>query len=136
MYRRTLLTAAAAASKRTIVRDPRKAASAITKAPGEEASSLQEQPPTPPPVQHQPPPFAPSQANQESIGSSLASYALAGVGVTLGVADGLPVVRILFDLRTWQESDTHRKCRGHHRTSKSKVWNGSGRGMHHGVDAQ
>ena len=82
MYRRTLI-AAAAASKRTIVRDPRKAASAVTKTTnGESSSSLQEQPPPPPPPQMQqpqpPPPFAPSQANQESIGSSLASYALAG----------------------------------------------------------
>jgi len=87
MYRRTLLRAAAATSKRTIVRDPRKTATAVTKGLGEEASpsSLQEQHSTPSPVQHQPPPFAPSQSNQESIGSSLASYALAGVGVTLGV---------------------------------------------------
>ena len=68
-------------SERTIVRDPRKIAKrAPAVVPVAEGS--QEQPPQripPPPL-----PFQPSQRNQESVGSTLASYMLAGVGETMG----------------------------------------------------
>mmetsp|Transcript_14629 Transcript_14629/g.27419 ORF Transcript_14629/g.27419 Transcript_14629/m.27419 type:complete len:153 (-) Transcript_14629:379-837(-) len=76
------------ATKRTVVRDPRK-----IKVPSSAASStaLQEtyqQQEHLPSQHHQPQtpslPFEPSPQNQQSIGSSMASYALAGVGVALG----------------------------------------------------
>jgi hypothetical protein len=91
---------------RTIVRDPRKnipkplrtasvpndpaGASAaadsqsmpttISPNPPPSTTAASSSPPSPPPL-----PFAPSQQNQESIGSTVASYALAGFGVALGV---------------------------------------------------
>ena len=87
MFRRSL-GALAKQGGRTLVRDPRKSSS--NKRLLEAVGSSPEQPQ--PPVAHQsnnPPrpllPFEPSQQNQESLGSSLVSYALAGVGVTLGV---------------------------------------------------
>lgn len=46
------------------------------------------------PPQAKPVPFAPSIQNQESVGSTLGSYALAGVGMTLGFA----LVRVLFGI--------------------------------------
>lgn len=80
---------------RTIVRDPRKnknvgAKSLVADQQGENPhfkkqlmtqESNQEQKYSHAPM---PPPFAPSQENQQSIGSSFVSYALAGAGMTLG----------------------------------------------------
>ena len=81
MFRRSAYNLANQAS-RTIVRDPRK-----KKAVPAVKNSLGGGHPVsaPPPPPAQPLPFEPSQQNQESLGSSLASYALAGVGVSLGV---------------------------------------------------
>jgi hypothetical protein len=82
---------------RTIVRDPRikkpkapAAAAAIVHRPEESPSNLGV------PQQQQPPrplmPFEPSAQNQQSVGSTLGSYALAGFGFTLG----LVLVRVVF----------------------------------------
>lgn len=80
MLRRSLVVLAKQTEKRTIVRDPRKRA----------VPSVQEsQPPTeiePPPQNRQPLPFEPSQQNQQSVGSTLGSYAIMGAGVALGFA--------------------------------------------------
>ncbi len=78
---------------RTIVRDPRKTknaapSSALQLKPDEREGEVQ----TPPQVK--PVPFAPSIENQESVGSTLGSYALAGVGMTMGFA----LVRVLFGI--------------------------------------
>ena len=83
MYRRSI-GALAKQAGRTIVRDPRKTA-ASKSVPANVAQDNQRAAASPSKVQPPTLPFEPSQQNQESIGSSLASYALAGVGVTLGV---------------------------------------------------
>jgi hypothetical protein len=70
--------------ERTIVRDPRK--SRLPAVSSQNHNLPQEVPTHQAPMSPlPPPPFAPSTHNQQSVGSSLASYALAGVGVTLGV---------------------------------------------------
>lgn len=82
MYRRSLAVMAKQAG-RTIVRDPRKKkviAMARQETPIQQQVAPQQQPVQPPPL-----PFEPSAQNQQSVGSTLGSYALAGVGVTLGV---------------------------------------------------
>jgi hypothetical protein len=90
MYRRSMI----AFAQRTIVRDPRMkktispSTSDAAKALAPHANSN-----TPPSVfesqqKAQPPPplpFAPSNQNQESIGSMVGSYMLAGFGMGLGV---------------------------------------------------
>jgi hypothetical protein len=104
MYRRSL--GALASQGRTIVRDPRK-----TKASGNVAQSTdsnaivnnlpersnsiakqkQHQSFPSPQVQKQPLPFAPTEQNQNSIGSMVGSYMLAGFGMGLGMV----LVRII-----------------------------------------
>ena len=101
MLRRTLVLLSSSSptpstSKgRTIVRDPRKAAS-NQRNPKSPVAIIQNNQGSVPAQneQHkqqlinsnkQPLPFEPSPQNQESIGSSLASYMLAGVGVAMGV---------------------------------------------------
>mmetsp|Transcript_20476 Transcript_20476/g.44351 ORF Transcript_20476/g.44351 Transcript_20476/m.44351 type:complete len:95 (-) Transcript_20476:53-337(-) len=85
MFRRSAIVMANQA-RRTIVRDPRKKSvpAVSTQLPAAAAAAeshpVQQQAP-----QQQPLPFEPSQQNQESVGSSLVSYAVAGVGVALGV---------------------------------------------------
>ncbi|KAG7336720.1 hypothetical protein IV203_036122 [Nitzschia inconspicua] len=87
-------------SGRTIVRDPRKSRTPSTVTQGSSSSQLQpHQPPQNLPYyqqqqqQAQPPlPFEPTHQNQQSIGSSMASYAIAGAGVALGFT----LVGILF----------------------------------------
>jgi len=72
------------------VRDPRKHAAASKKAllkSQESSYPTRAVPPPPlPPGQEQQKrlPFEPSAQNQQTVGSVMASYALAGVGVTLG----------------------------------------------------
>jgi hypothetical protein len=91
MYRRSArVLAAQQGSGRTIVRDPRKVVKktpAVVEAMYDNNDIVpQQQKPQQPSIPSQPLlPFAPSQQNRESIGSSMVSYALAGVGVTLGV---------------------------------------------------
>jgi hypothetical protein len=72
-----------------VVRDPRKKLHKVSSSVAVAPRAGHEHPEVPPPqhhvVQRSPLPFEPSQYNQQSVGSSLASYALAGVGVTMGV---------------------------------------------------
>lgn len=79
---------------RTIVRDPRKKKIAVSSSSSvqlrEENKEVTGNVQYPKQSSHIP--FAPSNQNQESVGSTLASYALAGVGMTMGFA----LVRILF----------------------------------------
>lgn len=81
MIRRSVAVLAKQTGRRTIVRDPRKKSRALEvreKPPEENHVSVTNQSPR---VM----PFEPSEQNQQSVGSTLGSYALAGVGVTLGV---------------------------------------------------
>lgn len=73
------------------MRDPRNKLKAVAK-PATAVTTQQRRDPdggsnVAPLQQRRPPPmpFEPSAQNQHSVGSSLASYALAGIGVTLGV---------------------------------------------------
>ena len=82
MIRRSAVLLAQGA--RTIVRDPRKARPAST-TPHVPAEVVE--PPVPDhsvQVQSQKLPFEPTQTNQESIGSSMVSYMLAGAGMAIG----------------------------------------------------
>ena len=82
MFRRSIYVLANRTG-RTIVRDPRKTRSLP---PVSSDGPSQATTPASQPLQQQRPlPFEPSQHNQESLGSSLVSYAIAGVGVSLGV---------------------------------------------------
>jgi hypothetical protein len=73
-------------TSRTIVRDPRKARVPSVRTPdvpaemGQQSQQfdLQQQ------QQRQGLPFEPTQQNQQSVGSSLASYGLAGAGMAIG----------------------------------------------------
>jgi hypothetical protein len=78
MYRRSLI-ALSKQTGRTIVRDPRKKIKRVPAIRPEDPSQVEQVPP-PLPMQ----PFEPSNQNQESVGSTMASYVLAGIGVTLG----------------------------------------------------
>lgn len=82
MFRQSCIRLAKQGTSRTVVRDPRKnktAISAVVKKQEEEiASSLQNQ------TQMNQPAFAPSEQNQQSVGSVLGTYALAGAGMSLG----------------------------------------------------
>jgi len=78
-----------------VVRDPRKAAAAKRKvAPvqrqehGIAPSASERNEGTAPAVRRQPPPlpFEPSGRDRQSVGSTLASYTLAGAGVAMGVS--------------------------------------------------
>lgn len=86
------------AQGRTIVRDPRKTKPTVEASASSQLQSYQQrQPPEHLPSHHQhqqrnPLLFEPTSQNQQSIGSSMASYAFAGVGVALGFA----FVRVLF----------------------------------------
>jgi hypothetical protein len=99
MYRRSL--SALASQGRTIVRDPRKSkasANAVhstdikkidhipTGTSNPIASQLQQQQrDSPPQLQKQALPFTPTEQNQNSIGSMVGSYMLAGFGMGLGM---------------------------------------------------
>ena len=96
MFRRSLT--ALAAQGRTIVRDPRKAkdsvkavsstnSNAIAHQPIESANPIatHQQQQSLPSQPQQPLPFAPTEQNQNSIGSMVGSYMLAGFGMGLGV---------------------------------------------------
>jgi hypothetical protein len=79
--RRSVVKMASQKASRTVVRDPRKPRkmpSAVV-ARQEEITSMQQQQQNPQPL-----PFSPSSENQQSIGSSLGSYALAGAGMAMG----------------------------------------------------
>ena len=95
MFRRSVMKLAGR-PHRTNARGPRKQramkGAAASQVPAEQTAaasqqSLQTPPSQPPPQQYQqqPLPFAPSSQNQESLGSSLVGYAVAGFGVALGV---------------------------------------------------
>ena len=98
MYRRSIVLAIAKQTERTIVRDPRDKVKILpvtsttnTHAPVQHTSSTNTVTTTQ--QQHPPPlPFEPSQQNQQSIGSMVGSYALAGFGMGLGVI----FVRMIF----------------------------------------
>ena len=79
---------------RTIVRDPRKAAAKRVAAVARSNDSVivpnqivggDSNLPVKNRHQSQPLPFQPSVENQQSVGSTLVSYGLAGIGVSLGV---------------------------------------------------
>jgi hypothetical protein len=82
MYRRSLV-ALSKQTGRTIVRDPRKKSTRLPAVHPEDPSQLEHVPPPLP--MRQPLPFEPSNQNQESLGSSMASYALMGAGMALGM---------------------------------------------------
>lgn len=86
MYKRSIVALSKQAG-RTIVRDPRKRSKrlplVVPKDPSHEVEPLQD--PQPPPPQRLPLPFQYSQQDQQSIGSTMASYAVTGFGVALGV---------------------------------------------------
>jgi len=69
-------------ASRTIVRDPRKNKTALSQLVKQEQK--EEQLVSQQRENHPPSLFAPSEQNQSSIGSSFASYALAGAGMSLG----------------------------------------------------
>ena len=78
------LSASTKNTARTIVRDPRKKKSNPSSAALQLNRELNQvdnelNKPVTPPI-----PFAPSQENQDGVGSTLGSYVLAGVGVTMG----------------------------------------------------
>ena len=78
MFRRSAAVLSKQA-ERTIVRDPRKQRVPAVRA--EESTGIQ---PTETTHQQQPMAFEPSPQDQQSVGSSLASYALAGAGMAIG----------------------------------------------------
>ena len=78
MFRRSLASLSKPA-ERTIVRDPRK-----KRVPAVVHDQPVERMPLPPSQHPRPLPFEPSSQNQQSVGSSLASYVLAGAGVAIG----------------------------------------------------
>ena len=82
MIRRTQALLSKASKGRTVVRDPRKAKArktALVARPSPDHLPVEQQP-SPPPMR-----FQPSPQNQQSVGSTLASYSLAGAGVAMGV---------------------------------------------------
>jgi hypothetical protein len=78
MFRRSV-TVLSKQAERTIVRDPRK-----VRVPAVRAEESTEMQPTETTHQRQPMAFEPSPQDQQSVGSSLASYALAGAGMAIG----------------------------------------------------
>jgi len=85
MYRRSFVVLAQQGGRRTIVRDPRKKVNSIAVRPGDHHNEgRRDLHPVQPAQRRTPLPFEPNQQDQQTIGSSLGSYALAGVGVTLG----------------------------------------------------
>ena len=80
MIRRTQALLSKASKGRTVVRDPRKAKARKTALVARPSPDHLPAEPQPPPM-----PFQPSQQNQQSVGSTLASYSLAGAGVAMGV---------------------------------------------------
>ncbi len=92
MFRNSLRRFSNAKAGRTIIRDPRKKKAIRPLSFVEIANSdesKQNTPPVTPPI-----PFAPLEKNQESVGSVLGSYVLAGVGVTMGFA----LVKVVFGI--------------------------------------
>mmetsp|Transcript_11586 Transcript_11586/g.14600 ORF Transcript_11586/g.14600 Transcript_11586/m.14600 type:complete len:98 (+) Transcript_11586:58-351(+) len=95
MLRRSIIRLSPAKSGRTIVRDPRKnkrvgrpSSEVQVQNEGELQADRQFPKPATPPI-----PFAPPADNQDGgVGSTLGSYVLAGVGVTLGFT----VVKLVF----------------------------------------
>jgi hypothetical protein len=99
MLRRSLIRLSSTSTKkgrRTVVRDPRKKKAALASA---QVQRWEDKPTddqlqthsTPPPL---PPAFAPSESNQAGVGSTLGSYMLAGVGVTMGFT----LVKVVFGI--------------------------------------
>jgi len=87
MFRRSLVTLSnrnSNASSRTVVRDPRKNKTALSQLVKQEQEDEQDEQHLVNQTDSHPLPFSPSQPNQQSIGSSLGSYALAGAGMSLG----------------------------------------------------
>jgi hypothetical protein len=84
MYRRSLRVLAQQSARRTVVRDPRKRPPKTTIVPSTSIVPSEDSRMQPAP---QPPPQTPflMQQQQGSVGSTLGSYALMGVGVTLGM---------------------------------------------------
>ena len=82
MILRTRALLSKASKGRTVVRDPRKAKARRTAlvAPKSDHLPVEQQEQPPPPM-----PFQPSPQNQQSVGSTLASYSLAGAGMAMGV---------------------------------------------------
>ena len=81
MLRRSLAVLAKQ-SERQVVRDPRKRrlpVAAVSQQDTSPATTSQQNS-----LPRQPLPFEPSNQNQQSVGSSLASYMLAGAGVAIG----------------------------------------------------
>ena len=92
MFRRSLVRLSSAKTPRTIIRDPRKkkiakSATSVQVVNPDEKNWVDSPQPVTPPV-----PFAPSAKNQENVGSTLGSYMVAGVGVTLGFT----LVKVVF----------------------------------------
>lgn len=92
MLRQSLVRLSSAKAPRTIIRDPRKkkvaqSATSVQVVNPDEKKWVDSPQPVTPPV-----PFAPSEKNQDSVGSTLGSYVLAGVGVTLGFT----LVKVVF----------------------------------------
>ena len=90
---RRLSSKANSSSGRTIVRDPRKK-KAIKPTVAVQVPETSESLQTPLKPTNENLPFAPSDQNQQSVGSTLGTYALAGVGMTLGFT----LVRVLFGI--------------------------------------
>ena len=83
MIRRSVtLLSKRASSGRTIVRDPRKKARALQIRDNEQEHQIDQQQR---PLRH-PLAFEPTQNNQQAVGSTMASYALAGAGMAVGFA--------------------------------------------------
>ena len=83
MIRRSLALLSKASKGRTVVRDPRKAKARKSALVAQHPSS---DAPDHLPAEHQQSlPFQPSDQNQQSVGSTLVSYSLAGAGVAMGV---------------------------------------------------
>lgn len=89
MFRRSIPILSKKAPSRTIVRDPRKNRAAVSQLVEQQENEIANQSnDNSGPVQ----PFEPSTQNQQSLGSTLGSYALAGVGMSMGFA----LVRVVF----------------------------------------
>ena len=94
MYRRSLGCLAKQSAGRTVVRDPRKPKAAGVLKTLESAPESPFVPEAPPPPPRGPLPFNPSlDGNRKppTVGSMLASYAIAGMAVSLGVG----IVRLI-----------------------------------------
>jgi hypothetical protein len=82
MFRRSLVLLSQKTTSRTVVRDPRKRNKRM--AVIVEESKQHQNNNSVQPYQRNNLPFEPSLQNQQSLGSSMVSYAFAGAGMTLG----------------------------------------------------